>query len=145
MRFPVPQFIDVEDKMFGQLTAKQMAYLCGGGAFVFITYSIGGFFFAVIFGGPFALLALALAFMKINERPFYLMVYALFFYLLSSRLYLWKKSERVKQVKEVEEGGVQGPQLDAAPHLSQSRLKELAWSLDTKESMYSAEEQWRRK
>ncbi len=143
MRFPVPQYIDVEDKMFGQLTAKQMAYLCGGGAFVFIMYSIGGFFFAVLFGGPFALLALALAFMKINERPFYLIVYALFFYLLSSRLYLWKKSDRKQRVEKSASEDPQSALQQAAPKLSQSRLKELAWTLDTKESMYANEGQWR--
>ncbi len=129
--------------MFGQLTAKQMAYMSGGAGFVFVMYATGGFFLAIVLGGPVALLAAALAFIKINERPFYLIVYAWFFYMLSSRLYLWKKNERVQRTQKAKDDEVHDVQPHAAPRLSQSRLKELAWSLDTKESMYTSENQWK--
>jgi hypothetical protein len=143
MRFAVPQFIDVEDKVFGPLTFKQAAYIAGGAGFVFVMFTLGGFFLAVIIGGPMALLAAALAFLKINNRPFYLVVYSLFFYLLSSRLYLWKKTERIQHSSKATPESQQQTQPAPAPSLSQSRLKELAWSLDTKESMYEHKEQWK--
>jgi hypothetical protein len=38
MRFQVPQFIEVEDKIFGPLTVKQFIYLAGGAGLVFILY-----------------------------------------------------------------------------------------------------------
>ena len=30
MRFEVPQFVDIEDKIFGPLTFKQFIYIAGG-------------------------------------------------------------------------------------------------------------------
>ena len=40
MRYQVPQFIDVEDKIFGPLTLKQFLYVAGGSGFSFIIWSI---------------------------------------------------------------------------------------------------------
>ena len=40
MRFQVPQFIEVEDKIFGPLTLKQFLYTAGGAAVGFIIWSI---------------------------------------------------------------------------------------------------------
>jgi len=37
MRFEVPQFIDVEDKLFGPLTFTQFVYLAGSGGISFST------------------------------------------------------------------------------------------------------------
>ena len=55
MNFNVPQFIDVEDKIAFQLTAKQLGWFAVGGVILFIIwqFSGGGAFFivAVIFVG----------------------------------------------------------------------------------------------
>jgi hypothetical protein len=142
MRFAVPQFIDVEDKIFGPLTLKQGIYLAGGGGVVAVLFTQFGFFMAFLFGAPIAGLAIALAFLKVNNRPFFMMVYAAFFYFLRNRLYLWKKVP--KKVSERDSAGPTQPRdLIVAPRLSQSRLKELAWSLDTQGSMYTNEKQWK--
>jgi hypothetical protein len=39
MRFQVPQFTDVEDKIVGPLTLKQFVYLAGAGGGCIILYS----------------------------------------------------------------------------------------------------------
>ena len=47
MRFQVPQFIDIEDKIFGPLTFKQFVYLAGGGGLAFLIYKSVPFMLAL--------------------------------------------------------------------------------------------------
>ncbi|MBP9760063.1 MAG: PrgI family protein [Candidatus Pacebacteria bacterium] len=140
MRFSVPQFIDVEDKIFGQLTLKQAIYLAGGAGVIVTLFIRLGFMWSVLLGGPVGILAFALAFVKINNRPFYLVIYSAFFYSIHDKLYLWKKVPKKKEVVTQEPEKVEQP---FVPKVSQSRLKELAWSLDTGGSMYTNEKQWK--
>jgi PrgI family protein len=144
MRFAVPQFIDVEDKLFGPLTLRQAIYLAGGVGAVLVSFSWFGALFGILIGLPIALLSFALAFVKINNRPFSFMVYAAVFYAVRNKLYLWKRvaSTRIATTK--------GPtiiqkhtKMITTPQLTQSRLKELAWSLDTHDTLYTNENQWK--
>jgi hypothetical protein len=143
MRFAVPQFIDVEDKIFGPLTLKQAVYLAGGVGVALVLLTRFGFFFAVLIGGPFAFLGFALAFLKINNRPFAFIVYAAVFYSIKNKLYLWKKTQPRTSTQANTPMSGQATAQPLVPHLSQSRLKELAWSLDTNDSLYSSEKQWK--
>ncbi len=135
MQFQVPQFIEVEDKIFGPLTVKQFVYLAGGVGLSFIIYNILPFFLAIIFIGGTMAFSLALAFYKINNKPFIFTLEAAVRYVLSSKLYIWKKEER-KPVssRKGEETKAAAESLLSVPRLSESRLRDLAWSLDVKES-----------
>lgn len=138
MQFQVPQFIDVEDKIFGPFTVKQFIYLAGAVGIIFVLNSFLPFFFAVIIGGPVIALGVALAFYKVNNRPFINIVEAVFKYILGNRLYIWKKEEKkiIKKKEKIEE------RTDLfVPKLSDSKLKDLAWSLDIQESIYSSKDQ----
>lgn len=93
MRFEVPQFIEIEDKIFGPLTWRQFLYLGGGvgmGTVLFFTTPLIVF---LIFGLPLALLAGALAFYPVNNRPFSFFLEAIIGYLRSHKLYLWKRKD----------------------------------------------------
>lgn len=139
MQFEVPQFIDVENKIFGPLTLRQFIYLAGGGGFVVILFTIVPFFLVILIGGPVLLLAAGLAFYKVNNQPLVKIIESAFYYALRNRLYLWdKKSATPKKETETEEQHTATPYV---PKLSENRLKDLAWSLDIKESIYSREEQ----
>ena len=132
MRFQVPQFIEVEDKIFGSLTIKQFIYLAGGGGLSFILYTFLNFYLAILAIIPVAGLSLALAFYKVNNRSFVAILEAGFKYLVSSKLYIWKKHERqpehIEAIKEL------SPSL-SVPKLSDSKLKDLTWSLDVNDSI----------
>lgn len=72
MQFPVPQFTDVEDRIFGPLTLKQFGIVFGAGVLVFLAFSatksiLVAIFFFIILGIP----AIGLAFAKVNGRPIY--------------------------------------------------------------------------
>lgn len=129
MKFQVPQFIEVEDKIFGPLTIKQFIYLAGGGGLSFIIYTYVGklsFILAIIFIIPVVALSLALTFYRVNNRAFIAIIESAFKYLLSNKLYIWKKRDRAPKHKETP---TETTSL-YVPKLSDSKLKDLTWSLD---------------
>lgn len=93
MRFEVPQFIEVEDKIVGPFTWKQFVYLAGGVGFLVILYLLLPFLLFIVIGIPIAALAGFLAFYRINNRPFSAFLESFIHFMTKSRLYLWKKEE----------------------------------------------------
>ncbi len=91
MRFEVPQFIDIEDKLFGPLTFKQFIYLAGGGGIVFVLYKILPIIFAIPLMVIIASISLALSFYKFNNQPFLSIVQSFIQYLSKDKLYVWEK------------------------------------------------------
>ncbi|OGF63505.1 hypothetical protein A2926_02505 [Candidatus Giovannonibacteria bacterium RIFCSPLOWO2_01_FULL_44_40] len=149
MQHQVPQFIDVEDKIFGPLTAKQFFYLLGGGAVIFIMYVYFQLWFVIVLGAPIAAFAASLAFLKINGRPFINVLAAALSYSSSARLYLWRKaplgSSKLPDGKKPGFSGVSKPGFEesgsffppggATPKLTQSKLQDLSWSLDIQQKL----------
>jgi hypothetical protein len=124
MQFKVPQFIDIEDKVVGNLSFKQFAYLAGGAGLSYISIKVLPGFLALFITPALAGLALALTFIKINDKPFSHALEAFIKYYSKSRLYLWKKQETRIEKKE------QSQQTPLRATLSESKLKTLSWSLD---------------
>ena len=93
MRFEVPQFIEIEDKIFGPLTWRQFLYLGGGVGAAVVMFLRLPFVLFVVLGVPLAMLAGALAFYSVNSRPFSYYLEAVMGYLSGHRLYLWRKEE----------------------------------------------------
>ncbi|MCI5108679.1 MAG: PrgI family protein [Candidatus Pacebacteria bacterium] len=129
MKFQVPQFIDFEDKIFGPLTLKQFIYVAGSLGIGVVLFSFLPRFLAIIFSVPVVIFGAALAFYRINNKPFIEMVEAFFRYSLNKKLYIWDKKE--KQAKERKEKKTNLGL--SVPKLSDSKLKDLTWSLDVKE------------
>ncbi len=131
MRYQVPQFIEIEDKIFGPLTFKQFIYLAGAGGICLIFFSIFPIYITVMLGIPVVALGAALAFYHINDRPFIVVMEHAFKYLTGSKLYLWKQrqAETPKTQDAVAKAETQLP----VPKLSESKLKDLAWSLNIKD------------
>jgi hypothetical protein len=142
MRFQVPQFIEVEDKIFGSLTLKQFIYLAGGAGLSFVIYRIlPSLILSFIPILAVVAFSCSLAFIKVNNKPFIYTVEAAFKYFFSNKLYIWKKVNRpVQQEKKLtqEASGLAGVMV---PKISDSKLKDLTWSLDIKESMYTNQNQ----
>lgn len=132
MKYQVPQFIEVEDKIFGPLTLKQFLYVSGGTALGFIMWSILPRFLAVLVGLPVVGFFIALAFYQVNGRPFMHTVESAVRYFFSSKLYTWKKAEKKPEAQKEEARQSAGLYV---PKLSDSKLKELTWSLDINEKI----------
>jgi hypothetical protein len=120
MQFQVPQFVEVEDKILGPLTALQFAYVAGGGGFLFAMWLILPLWLAILIGGPVALLGAGLAF------------------------YIWaKKTPKIAASEDILLPGETQREDPAkyVPSATANKIKDLAWSLDIKESVYSDKEQ----
>lgn len=132
MQFQVPQFIEVEDKIFGPLTFKQFIFIGGGLGTAYLFWRV----LPLLVAAPFIVgvggLAAALAFFQYNGRPFILALENGFFFLIRSKLYLWN-NERKKSMSFAKTSSAPGRAEVYIPHLSDSKLHELAWSLDIKE------------
>ena len=132
MKYQVPQFIEIEDKIIGPFTIKQFVYLAGGAGMCFIIYTYVYFYLALILIGVIAPLSLALAFYRINNKPFIDFLESAFLYYTKQNLYIWKKEEKKPEVKK--ENEITQKQV-YVPRMSESKLKELSWSLDINENL----------
>ncbi len=128
MQFKVPQFLDIEDKIFGPFTFRQFAYLTGGGGICFIIYKAMPLYFGIFLILPVAALALALTFYKVNNKPFILVLESAFKYAFGDKLYIWKR--RLKKPGSKIETASTPIVVQRENKLGSSKLKDLAWSLD---------------
>jgi hypothetical protein len=133
MQFQVPQFIEVEDKIFGPLTFKQFVYIAGAAGISYMLWRVlplflsGPLILAFVGGGA------ALAFFKYNGQPFILALEHGFYFLVRTKLYLWSSETSSPKAAAVLKPVTPTTPEVYVPKLSDSRLHELAWSLDIKE------------
>jgi hypothetical protein len=138
MRYQVPQFIEVEDKIFGPLTMKQFLYIAGGAALAFVFWTILPSLIAPIVAIPVFILFMAFAFKKYNGRPLIFSVEHGVKYYLGKKLYVWKKKDKKAKVTAAKAPSTNPDNPAEAlmvPKLSDSKLKEISWSLDINENV----------
>jgi hypothetical protein len=91
MRFQVPQFIDIEDKIVGPLSLNQFIYIAGNAALAFVSYRlIPVAIIGILLGAAFITFGLLLAFYKHNNRPLIHLVSAMVNFAIKPKLYIWK-------------------------------------------------------
>ncbi len=136
MEYQVPQFIEVEDKLVGPLSLKQFIYVAGAGGLCVVFFFYLNIIFAILLSIPVISLAGALAFYKVNGKPFVEVLEAGFSYYTGAKLFLWKRKE--PQAGEVSAAAAAAAAAEEAartpvrgtPKLTRGKLSELAWSLD---------------
>ena len=132
MQFKVPQFLDIEDKIFGPFTFKEFVYLAGGAGLCFVFYKwlglLGGAIPILIMAG----ISLMLTFYRPNDKPLIFMLESGFKYFTQSRLYIWKKGKKSIKNDEVRimNESKNATMEQYGNRLSGSKLRDLAWSLD---------------
>ena len=131
MRYQVPQFIEIEDKIFGPLTLKQFIYVAGGGGLCLVFFSLLPFYLTVVLSIPVIAASLGLAFYQVNGRPMILAVEHAFGYFIGHKLYLWKQRKAGNEEGHTIQKTAVAAQM--VPALSESKLKDLAWSLNIKD------------
>ena len=132
-QYQVPQFIEVEDKIFGPLTLKQFIYLAGSGGLSLVFFTL----LPILLSLPLIVLALSmggtLAFYKVNGRPAINAAEHAFSYFLGNKLYLWRPRKAEASATGQATPSVPDSSALVVPRLSQSKLKDLSWSLNIKE------------
>ena len=136
MQFKVPQFLDIEDKIFGPFTFREFVYLAGGAGLCFILYKLLGLILGAI---PILIIAgfsLALTFYKPNNKPFLNIIESSFKYFTKNKLYIWKKGKSHASMDGVRhdftKSDINKVQIIHSNNLqlNGSKLRDLAWSLD---------------
>lgn len=131
MQHQVPQFIEVEDKIFGPLTVKQFFYIAAGGASIFILYVFLQLWLVILLGVPIGGFFVALAFLKVSGVPFIKVLNNAIGFAGANKLYLWKKIP--KEIKPEEQ---LMPNTDlTGTQLTRNKLQDLSWSLDVQQNI----------
>ncbi|MDB5244432.1 MAG: seg [Parcubacteria group bacterium] len=135
MEYQVPQFIEVEDKIIGPLTFKQFIYVAGGAGLCVIAFVYLNIFVALLLTLLVAGFTAALAFYRVNGKPFIEMLEAGFNYYTGAKLFLWKQREDKPQNAAAVAAARAAEAAAKTPHpvtkLTRGKLSQLAWSLDT--------------
>lgn len=130
MQFKVPQFIEMESKIFGPLTFKQAIYVGGSLGMSYVLFKI----LPILLSIPLIILVLlfgwALSFLPKQKygKAFIDISEAAFKYIIKTRLYTWKREE-VKQKPTEKEGGDVGALL-SIPKISGNRLRSVSKNLE---------------
>lgn len=129
----VPQRIDMEDRVIGPLTLTQFFYLLFGGLFLYLLNSWTAnsplrVLYYVIFPLV-ASLSIALAFVKIQERPFIFFLGSLVRYMQRPRRRVWQKGQRQKLTQIVEKQD-ETKQAKPRKQLDRARVQDIARVLD---------------
>jgi len=131
MRFIVPQFIDIEPKIIGPISARQFLILVLTGGVIFICYKLADFSLFVIEAVILFALGGTFAFLKVNGQPVHLFLLNLLQSLRKPKSRVWfKEGEEAKEMilpekkEKVEEIAPRQP-------LSSRRLSEISLIVDT--------------
>lgn len=133
MQFHIPQYIEIEDKLFGPLTLKQAIFIAGGlGASYLMWRLFSSFIFiAAPLIAAIAALTWALAFYPQEKlgRPFIEVLEAGFNYLFKNKLYTWKKTQKPLQASEQT---YTPSQIASAPTIPKGTLSSTSFDLGVK-------------
>ncbi len=97
-QFVVPQFIDVEDKIFGPITVRQFLILLAAGLIIFLGYKFADFSLFVALLAIVGSLAIVFAFVKINGQTFHYFLLNIIQTLRRPSLRIWRKDYSKKDL-----------------------------------------------
>jgi hypothetical protein len=129
MQYSVPQFIDVEDKIVGPFTGKQTLYLMLGGGLIILIFSffqLGFFLLSLVIIVPAVLI---FAFYKPKGITVAQYLANFFKYHTSNHIYIWRREYEGSFMKQVQKKK-KATEVETKT-VSKSKIRELAWVLDT--------------
>jgi len=131
-QFTVPQFIDVENKIFGPITTRQFLIFLSGAIIIAISYKAFDFSLFLLVSIITFIIATVFAFVKINGRPFHLFVLNLIQTIRRPSLRVWNNRLIINEMAE--EAPIVKAEEKAEPKelYKESRLAELSLVVDTK-------------
>ena len=132
-QFVVPQFIDVEDKIFGPITTRQFVILLSAALLLFIVFKLADttlFIFALALIGGFSLI---LAFVKINGQAFHYFILNIIQTVRRPSRRIWQKIYNKQELQEyITSGKVEVVEVvKETPRMSYSRIRDLSLVVNT--------------
>lgn len=142
MQFKVPQNIDMEDKIIGPLTLTQFFYLLFGGLILYILFTnlitTSAFLFWLL-ALPIGLLTFAMAFVKVQDRPFPTFIAAGIKFMVQPRARIWQRdlpsTDKLRAETQAKAARAKSQEKQAVPRKGFDTVKvnELATILDQPE------------
>lgn len=135
MLINVPQYIDVEDKVAGPLTLKQLGWMIAMGIILLILWNllpIAGF---LVIGLPIALIFVALAFFKPYGQPMGSFVLHGISFMFKPKIYVWKRAPQ--NMISIPQKAKQNQQFTQQKQIDERSIKDLANLLDSGGSNYN--------
>lgn len=133
-QFVVPQFLDVEARIIGPITARQFIIMLATLLLEFILYRVFlNVLVILVLGIPVLLIGLAFAFGKVNGQPFHYIVINIIQTIRKPGRRVWDKTLTDADLRVYLQKDV-APARDELPYkapLEQSRLSELALVVNT--------------
>lgn len=135
MLINVPQYIDVEDKIAGPLTAKQLGWMIALGIILLILWNIVPLPVFFIIGLPISLLFVALAFYRPYGQTLGGFIFFGILYFFRPKIYIWKRTPQnvINVPQKIEKPKAVIPD----KHLSSKSLSALAQMLDSEGKIYN--------
>jgi len=99
MRFQVPQFVDIEDRVIGPLTLKQFAFYLLAAMILGILYVIVDLGLLIILALPIVGVAVLFAHARFFGQPFGVVLLNAINYYMGAKLYLWRRVEKEQPLK----------------------------------------------
>ena len=133
-QFVVPQFLDVESKIIGPITARQFLIMLGVLLVEFVIYRIFlNLLIVLALGVPVLAIGLMFSFAKVNGQPFHFIVLNFIQTFRKPHLRIWDKTlsdSDIRTFLQTVEEEVAAPKVRKAP-LERSRLNELTLVVNT--------------
>ncbi|MFA6391732.1 MAG: PrgI family protein [Patescibacteria group bacterium] len=132
MRFVVPQFIEVEDKIIGPISVRQFIIFLVAFGIIFIEYQVLGFI-TFIFAALFMFgLAGIVAFAKINGQPFHYFFLNILYTIRKPKIKIWSKevvsgASKISHKNSIKTAVVVAPKMA----VTNSKLTRLSLVVDT--------------
>ena len=131
-QFTVPQFIDVEDKIFGPITARQFIIMMTGFMLIGICYKLFDFALFIFLGIIIFSISGVFAFFKINGMPFHYFILNFIQTIKRPNLRIWNNHYG----KDIQTDNTKKDMINKKPIVrkqsySASRLAELSLIVDT--------------
>lgn len=132
-QFVVPQFLDVEDKIFGPVTTRQFIILLITGLILFIAYKLADTSLFVLLLALLGGFSLILAFVKINGQAFHYVLLNIFQTVRRPSRRVWNKFYTKEELDKFRksEPVVVSEKSAAVPHLSYNRIRDLSLAVNT--------------
>ena len=137
MLINVPQYIDVEDKIAGPLTMKQLGWCIALGVILMIMWNVVPTPVFFITGLPISALFIALAFFKPYGQPMGSFVVFAVMYFFRPKVYVWKRTSQ--NVINIPQKAKAKEVFSVDKHMNSDSLRNLAQMLDSEGTTYSSD------
>lgn len=130
MMFSVPQFIDVEDKIAGPLTWRQLLWMIGMGAALLTFFNLFDTALFIIIAIPTVLIFVLFAFYRPNGFSMTTFAFYAILFLFRPKVSVWERPVKARPVVKAPDKKV-APPSTGSKQIELDKLKELARIMDS--------------